>query len=405
MFKTTHLLLIALFSMGLIQPLLAQTRSIPADHQVILKIDAESSNTLNGELSQAMGAWRARPDDVVLATTAARHAFVAALDQGDARWLGNAQAVLARWWKQADVVPAETLFVRGLVRQGLHDFAGAQIDIARAIEKDPQQPEYWSWHLAIDMVQARLQQAQKTCDQIGERFGEIEQQSCQAVLHYRTGHPQRAIALFNRLARHPDQQGPRAKEWIAFHLGEAYRVAGDRQRAVRVWLSHMQEANQQPHAMLVSAVELLNDLGRHEEAFTLNRRKARSDALLVQAIRTAQALQRPEADALVDEFKRRLAYQQQRGDLLNERPVIAFQLDVYDQPDQALALAESAWATQREPADAVLFARAAVRVKSGSAAKTLLAWRAETGYREPQLERLFTDLQAISDSANMRPRK
>jgi hypothetical protein len=404
MLRTTLLALTTLLGLGLIQPLLAQTRSIPADNTVLLTLDGASAANRNGEPNASVRAWRARPDDISLATAAAKQAFIAAMDQGDARWLGNAQAMLSQWWEATDTLPAETLFVRGLVRQGLHDFVGAQGDIARAMQKDPQQPEYWSWHLAIDMVQARLDQAQKTCDQIGLRFGQAEQKSCQAVLLQRAGRPKEAIALLNALARHPDHQGPRAKEWIAFHLGEAHRVAGDQAQALSVWRSHMKQARQQPHGMLVAAVELLNDLGRHEEAWQLNPQRSRSDALLVQAIRSARGLQRPEADDLLEEFEQRLTHQQQRGDLMNERPVIVFQLDVLNRPDQALALAQSAWATQREPADAVLYARAAILQKDRSAAETLLAWQAQTGYREPRLDTLFDELKTLRDSADARPR-
>jgi hypothetical protein len=166
----------------------------------------------------------------------------------------------------------------------------------------------------------------------------------------------------------------------------------------------MKQARQQPHGMLVATVELLNDLGRHEDAWQLNLQRSRSDALLVQAIRSARGLQRPEADALMDEFKQRLSHQQQRGDVMNERPVIVFQLDVLNRPDQALTLAQSAWATQREPADAVLYAKAAILQKDRSAAQTLLAWQAQTGYREPRLDALFDELKRLRDGAGTRPR-
>ena len=404
MLNTTMLWLSAMLGLALVQPIAAQTRSIPHEDKVLLRLEALSSVDRNAEPAASVRAWRARPNDLGLATTAAKQAFMAALDHGDARWLGNGQAMLSRWWDQADPLPAESLFVRGLIRQGLHDFAGAQRDIGLAMQKDPQRPEYWSWHLAIDLVQARLEQAQKTCDQIGVRFGQAEQQSCQAVLLYRTGSPNEGIALLHNLSTHPEHQGPRAREWIAFHLGEAHRVAGDPRRAVGIWLSHMKQTGQQPHGMHVATLELLNDLGRHYEAWQLNRQPYRSDALLVQAIRSARALQRPEAQALSNEFNLRLAHQQQRGDVINERPVIVFQLEVLDRPDQALAIAQSAWATQREPADASLYARAAIRMKDRSAAQALLAWHAQTRYREPQLDALINTLQAISGDTEARPR-
>jgi len=43
-------------------------------------------------------------------------------------------------------------------------------------------------------------------------------------------------------------------------------------------------------------------------------------------------------------------------------------------------------------------------MKDRSAAQALLAWRAQTGYREPQLDALVDALQAISGGADTRPR-
>ncbi|MFZ9071239.1 MAG: hypothetical protein ACO2Z7_08225, partial [Burkholderiaceae bacterium] len=123
----------------------------------------------------------------------------------------------------------------------------------------------------------------------------------------------------------------------------------------------------------------------------------RSDAMLVQAIRSARGLGLTEqAAALTRAFRARLERQMARGDMTNERTVIAFWVDIEQQPAKALALARQAWATQREPADAVLYGRAALLQRDPSAARALMAWVKDTGFVDQSQKSLFDALAVLA---------
>jgi tetratricopeptide (TPR) repeat protein len=369
--------------------LLAQTRFEPEDSAVLFRLDSQF-NKADG-LRQAMEAWRANPQDISTATSAAKTAFLAASRHGDLRWLGTAKAMLDPWWVKPDL-PSDTFFVRALVRQGMHDFGGALNDLNAAISADANQSQFWAWRFAVYMVRSEIAKASGECQAIGERFGAAEQESCSAVLLYRTGKPELAIKKFNELARHPDYQGENAQEWLAFNQGEARRVAGDVQAANKVWQSYLKQGRA-AHGIQVALIDSLINVGDFASALRLNMGPQRSDALLVSAIQAAQALNNGQDAVLRADIEQRLMQRELRGESLNERPFVKYYLYVRQDPRKALEMATESWKTEREPADALLFAQAALRSGEPLQAISLLQWQMETGYREPELDRLLGQIK------------
>ena len=374
--------------------LLAQTRFEPEDSAVLFRLDSQF-NKADG-LQQAIEAWRANPQDISTATSAAKTAFLAALRHGDLRWLGTAKAMLDPWWVKPDL-PSDTFFVRALVRQGMHDFGGALNDLNAAISADANQSQFWAWRFAVYMVRSEIAKASAECQAIGERFGAAEKESCSAVLLYRTGKPELAIEKFNELARHPDYQGENAQEWLAFHQGEARRVAGDVQAANKVWQSYLKQGRA-AHGIQVALIDSLINVGDFASALRLNMGPQRSDALLVSAIQAAQALNNGQDAVLRADIEQRLMQRELRGESLNERPFVKYYLYVRQDPRKALEMAKESWKTEREPADALLFAQAALRSGEPLQAASLLQWQTETGYKEPEFDRLLGQIKSATVS-------
>lgn len=369
----------------------AQLRFIPQDTAVVFTPPSPTTGGERAALKEAMRVWRQSPGSLEGATAAARLAFLTAMHEGDPRWLGNARAMLQPWW-EAKGLSAEASFIRSLVRQGLHDFDGGLADLDAAISQEPERPEFWAWRFAIHLVRAEIDPARQACSAIGSRFGEREALGCAAVLLYRTGDPRGAIRLLDKMAGHPDGQGRYALEWLTFHRGEARRVAGEAEAAKRIWRSYL-NSGPQPHVIRLALVELLNDQKDFAAAWQLNQSLPRSDALLVQAIRSARALGRLEAGPLLKEFQLRVAQQEARGDTINERPLIGYHLLIQGDAAVALDMAQKSWLTQREPADAALYAEAALRSGRPNAAAEVLLWRSQTGYKEASLDLLLDQLQ------------
>ena len=61
-------------------------------------------------------------------------------------------------------------------------------------------------------------------------------------------------------------------------------------------------------------------------------------------------------------------------------------------------MAQKSWLTQREPADAALYAEAALRSGKPNAAAEVLLWRSQTGYKEASLDLLLDQLSLQTDT-------
>src|SRR5262249_28759633 len=76
------------------------------------------------------------PERVDVAVDLARAEIQRARSLSDPRYLGRAQATLARWWKLPDP-PPDVLLLRATIEQSLHDFTSARADLDRLIATRP----------------------------------------------------------------------------------------------------------------------------------------------------------------------------------------------------------------------------------------------------------------------------
>lgn len=369
----------------------AQARFAPPPDAVVLPRSAQAGHDVQS-LRAAATAWRQNPRDEATALAYAREAFVLGLTEGDLRWYGAARTALEPWWS-AERLSAPLHFMRALVRQGFHDFTGALTDLDASIALDPARAEAWSWRFALHLLTTRLDRARADCAGIAQRFGADEGAACGATLQVRTGRAAAAVPVFERLAALPAYQGPLAQDWLRYHQGEALRVAGQPARAITVWQAHLQ-ARPRAHLVRVSLAELLNAQGQHAEALRLSLHDAvPADALLVQAVLAARALNDPQAAALDARALQRLQAQDARGEALIERPQMQYWIRSGRDVARGLDLAARNWAEQQEPADAVLLAEAALARNEPGRAAPVLDWLAVTGYTDPALDPLVQQLR------------
>ena len=83
-----------------------------------------------------------------------------------------------------------------------------------------------------------------------------------------------------------------------------------------------------------------------------------------------------------------------RGDRLHEQEAARFELDIENKPAKALALAAANYAVQKEPRDAEILLRAALGARQPAAAQPALAWMTSSGYQDPAMQALVTQLAA-----------
>lgn len=369
----------------------AQDRFRPSGNTVVLK-SAISNQPLGSESFKAVeAAWRSQPQNIQAATAYARAVFILGLNEGDLRWYGSAKAALLPWWQDTKI-PAETLFMRGLVKQGFHEFEAGLKDIDLAIAQNPQKTEFWSWRFTLNLLKSDLKGAEKDCQQIEIHSGRLEALLHRAVLQYRTGQSELAIRSLKEILQNAAFAKQTDLEWLNFQLGEAYRVAGQYALAISVWKKQL-SLTPQSHLIRLSLAELLNQQGLFADAQKVTRIDTPSDALLVQALLADRGLKNRNEVKLAKLIEARLATQALRNESLIERPKLIYLIDYGKDPMTGLKLSIDNWQLQQEPRDAVLFVKAALLTHQAPLAEPVLAWAEKTKYTDPELAALLLQLK------------
>lgn len=388
-------------------PSLGQERFKPQDQQVVLAASVHAQGGRNGQLRALDQAWRAQPTNLDASLAYARAVFTLGLTEGDLRWFGSAKAALMPWWQSTDL-PADGYFMRGLVKQGFHDFDGGLQDINQAITLNPERAEFWSWRFALHLLQANMGAARQDAEDIARRFGPQEGHIYSAVLAYRTGQALAAVQKLSASMRLPNYQDAASQVWIGFHLGEAHRVAQQPEQAIALW-QRLLQAHPQSHLLRLSLADLLNQQGQFRQAKAVATAQATlsnsnlTDALLMQALLASRGLKAPDEAALAQQMAARLQSQALRQESLIERPKLIYQIAYGQDLAAGLALSIENWQQQKEPPDAVLFAQAALARQQARAAEPVVQWAQTTGYIDPQLAPLITQLKAHPSWSKERP--
>jgi len=384
-------------------PAAAQERFLPSDSAVLLHSSALAGGR-HASLRTLDRAWRAQPQDLDVALAYARAVFNLGLREGDLRWFGSARAALAPWWQATDL-PAEGHFLRGLVKQGFHDFDAGLKDLERAIALEPRRTEFWSWRFALRLLQADMAGARRDAEEMAGLFGSAEADVYRAILAYRTGQPLAAIKMLRQAIRSASNQDASSQDWLSFHLGEAHRVAGHPDQAVAVWEERL-KAGGQSHLIRLSLAELLNQQGRHllAKSVAMNQSDMGSltDALLMQALLASRVLKDGDEARLARQMDARLKSQALRQESLIERPKLIYQIAYGQDIATGLALSIENWRLQKEPPDAILFVQAALALGQARAAEPVVEWAEKTGYTDPQLATLMQQLKAHPSWAGRR---
>ena len=380
------------FSGGICFSTQSQFRFSPEESSIVLSTSVHDKGAQNNTFSELTKAWRSQPQNLSVALSYARAVFQIGLAEGDLRWFGAAKAALLPWWKNDDL-PADAFFMRGLVKQGFHDFTGGLTDINKAIDLNPNKAEFWSWRFAMHLLKTDLVAALQDCESIERLFGQDESKAYRAILRYRTGDPQTAIGLLKTLVNSPNFQSASSKEWLALHLGEAYRVGGQSDMAIATWKKQL-KITPKSHAIKLSLAELWVQEGQYLQVKQMSGSVASTDALLMQYILAYKRLQDPAEKNLATLLESRLNSQSLRQEKLIERPQLIYFIDYANDPAAGLRLSIENWKIQQEPRDAVLFLKAALALNQPQAAQSVLAWIEKTNYSDPQIKELRARLKS-----------
>lgn len=327
----------------------------------------------------------AAPATPQAAATIARRWISLSRETADPRYLGRAQAALARWWGQADA-PADLLVLQATVEQGRHEFAAARATLERALQSNPAQVQGWLTLATLERVAARYEAAEAACRNVARYGATLYATAC--LLETRSLQGQHDAARSGLTALWQQAAGDATQRaWIGSLLAESEERAGRDDAADAAYRRSLTDAPD-GYTALAYADQLLRR-NRASAALEVLRHQPDSDAVL---LRRAQAL-RLMGDAawqpLARDLEARFAAIVARGEGLDaharERALLALWLQ--GQPAAAWKAARTNLALQKEPLDWWLALQTSEQSGDAAAHQAVRQALLQTGLQDVRLAR------------------
>jgi hypothetical protein len=361
-----------------------------------------------GALAQAAGRdWQATSDSQVVETLpprvrtpsttaahtpqaaalAAKQAITLARQTSDTRYLGRAQASLARWWGQSDA-PVELAVLQATVHQSRHEFAAARTILTKALQREPQHAQGWLTLATLERVAGNYPAAMAACTQVTRTGAALYGAACQNETASLQGQHDEARRALLTLQRQASDTGTQA--WLGSLLAESEERAGLDSAALAAYQASLALAPDGYTAL--AAADLLLRTDRAEAALKLLIDQPASDALLLRRAYAMKLQKDPQWQALSTELQARFAALDLRGDdpatHARERALAYLWLDA--DAAKAWASAQLNLTLQKEPLDWWLALQSAQRAGQTAELARLRNEVAATGLRDARLSRLLT---------------
>lgn len=364
-----------------------------ADAQVLERLPQRPGDRDARELSALRTAAASAPGDPVAVAQLAQRYFDLAMARGDPRYVGYAEAVVARF---PAPLPASLLAVRGQLRQFGHDFDGALQDFASALALEPDLATAHAWRGAIFLVQAQYDRALAECtalDRLGRRTLHA---GCLGLVQAYGGQLGAAQATLQQALDGSGQ--PEQRLWLLTRLGEVAAWRAEPAVAER----HYREAlalGLDDGYLLAALSDFLLDAGRPAEVIEWLSSWEASDPLLLRLAEAESMLGRPEAARHLQVLDDRFAAARLRGDTTHRAEEARYRLRLRGDAAAALRLAVENYRVQREPRDARILLEAANAAGDAQAAAAVRDWLRTSGFEDPRLRQLAQASLRVKDRA------
>ncbi len=368
---------------------------VPADANEVLESRPAGAN--DGRSREIVGLRRAlaaTPRDLPRALRLAHLDIVLARERSDPRYLGHAQAALAPWWGE-EAPPVDVLVLRATIRQSLHDFDAALVDLDRAVAVAPDHVQAWLTRAVVLGVRGRYAEASESCRRLVPLTTNLVATVCQSGIDSVTGHAADAYKRVAEALAHVEAPSPDEEAWARSSLGEYATRVGKLDDAQRE-LARTLEIDPSDSYARAAAADLFLDRGRPKEALALVRGKEVNDTLLLRIAVAEHRLGSPEATSHAAALGARFDASRLRGDVVHRREEARYWLEVQGDPGRALVLALANWDVQKEPADLRILLDSALAAKRPADVAPALAWLAETKLEDPFIAKTAAELRGMA---------
>lgn len=355
----------------------------PHDNSEVLEVlPQRARDPAVRELGRLRADAAARSADPEPAARLIRAYFDLSLARGDPRYIGYAEAVLARF--KEPLVPV-LLVERGLLRQYRHDFTGALDDFAGALAPAPDLAAAHAWRGAIFLVQANYPAAEVECAALARVGRDGLADGCRGLaMAYGGKLDDAARHLQKALAATGD---PGNRVWLLTRLGEVAAWRGQPAVAERHFRDALRLGRDDVY-LLAAWGDFLLDAARHENLLQALAGWEASDSLLLRLAEAEARLGRPAALRRAQMLEDRFAAARARGDETHMAEEARFRLRLRGDAKGALTLAVANYRVQREPRDARILLEAAIAAGDAAAAQPVRDWLQSSGFEDALLRRL-----------------
>lgn len=298
--------------------------------------------------------------------------------QGDPRALGQAQAQLDLTNDQS----VDTLMLRARALQANHKFDDAKIILEQILSQDPSQADALLTLSSLLVVQGQFEPAMSHCNQLTDESLRVYQLACVAQIQSMTGKLAQAKQTLSGLASIAPGLDDATARWIYLIQADAALRSRDTELASQVF----SVMDTQTVPALMARADWLLKHGQFIEARQLLKDHTDKDALLLRLVTAQIRLNDPEAKQNLALIKERIAVWQLRQERAHLREQADYAL-LSNQPRLALELARENWQQQRETADILIYATAAIKTNSKKDVQLIQQFMADTKFEYPALER------------------
>ena len=363
------------------------------DAQVLARIPAGAARGQANPLRTLQARLRRDPADVETAVELAQAQIALARSESDPRFLGNAQATLKTWW-DAPNPPERILLLRAIVRQSNHEFEPAVADLEAALRANPRDAQAWLTLSTVQLVMGRIAAARASCERLRDLTAQLVYVTCIAGADGLSGRAAQALSALQAAQARGATLPPSVRSWSATLAGEIAERLGRVADAERQFRQGAALDHDDVYARNALADFLLNQDRAAEARAVLPGDAGKSDPTLLRIAIAARRAADAQAPALESLLFARLAASRERGEALHLREEARALLELRNDAQGGLELAQRNWLVQKETADARLLLAAAVAARDRKAAAPVLAWIQENRVEDTLLASLAAELGA-----------
>ena len=367
---------------------------IPNSAEQVLETIPTNASIASKEFKKLRAALNAEPNNTALAAQLAQKFIERSRIEGDPRYLGYAQAVLAPWWKMSNP-PIEILVLRATLLQSTHHFDQSILDLDKVLKLDPTNGQAWVTRATILQVQGKYAEAYASCEHLYRLTSSLITVTCATNIRNLSGQAASSYQKLKNVYAQSNETNPTIQVWVLTLLAEMAVRQGDNVAADQYFQQAIKVED--PDSYLLGAYsDFLLDQKRPQDVIRLLKTKTKIDALLLRYAEALLASNSTEVGLQIETLKQRFAAALLRDDTVHQREYSRFELRLMHNPTKALQIAKLNWEVQKEPADARVYLDASIAAKDGAGMQTMMQWLATKKLEDVTLSKIVTNYKSAS---------